>query len=103
MYTTSYFYRGVRKKSFFDELPYSLLATKDIPLPKASGDLYLTVGSDNKYAWSTGNFCFRPKNADRNKLGESGIMAQLIYYGKNMSFNIIRHRTIMLTICNEYA
>ncbi|XP_028391703.1 TBC1 domain family member 20-like [Dendronephthya gigantea] len=80
MYTSSYFYRGVKKKSFFDELPYSLLATKNIPLQKSSGNLYLTVGSDNNYAWSTGNFCFRPKNEDRNKLGQNGIMAQLIYY-----------------------
>jgi hypothetical protein len=50
-----------------------------MPLQQPSGSV--KPGSDN-YAWSAGNFCFRPKKGDKNKLGQNGIMAQLIYYGK---------------------
>ena len=79
MYTPSYFYRSVRKKNFFDEIPYSFLGSKAMPFRETSRSIKL--GSEN-YAWSAGNFCFRPKNGDKDKLGRSGIMAQLIYYGK---------------------
>ena len=80
MYSSTYFYRGVKKRDFFDELPYSLLVSKAIPLQQASG---INVKVDNEnYAWSAGNFGFRPKKDDKNKLAQNGIMAQLIYYGK---------------------
>jgi hypothetical protein len=80
MYTTNYFYRGVKKNSLFDELPYRLLWSDAMPLPQASG-INVKVDGQN-YAWSTGNFGFRPKKDDKNKLAQNGIMAQLIYYGK---------------------
>lgn len=80
MYTSSYFYRGLKKTRFFDELPYSLLAsTEAMPLhQQTNGNIEL---NGSNYAWSTGNFAFRPKKGDKNTLGQAGIMAQLIYYG----------------------
>ena len=95
MYTSSYFYRGVKKNSFFDDLPYSLLGSEAMPLQQASGDIKL--GSDN-YAWSAGNFCFRPKKGDKNKLGQAGIMAQLIYYGKCKNSHFSMHIKIFNAI-----
>ena len=80
MNTASYLYRGVKRKDFFDELPYSLFGPDAMPLQQACASQKL---SGENYAWSAEKFGFRPKKGDKNKLEQSGIMAQLIYYGKS--------------------
>lgn len=75
MYSSAYFYRGLKKNSFSDELPYRLLETMAFPV------------NHNSIGWSSGkgNYRFRPKKTNgkgKDKPEQHGIMAQLIYYGE---------------------
>ena len=75
MYSSGYFYRGLKRSSYFDEFPYRLLWIM------ASGD------NAGKTGWSSdkGNYRFRPKKIKgkgKDKPEDHGIMAQLIYYGR---------------------
>lgn len=72
MYSSGYFYRGLKKNSYFDELPYSLLKSM----------AFQDKDSKNGSGWSSGkgNYCFRPKKNEKEKPEQNGIMAQIIYY-----------------------
>lgn len=75
MYSSGYFYRGLKKNSFFDELPYRLLWVMDFEDDNGS----------IKTEWSSGkvNYRFKPKKNNgkgRDKPEQQGIMAHLIYY-----------------------
>ncbi|XP_046843719.1 TBC1 domain family member 20-like isoform X2 [Xenia sp. Carnegie-2017] len=79
MYTSTYFYRGVKKKEFLDEFPYSLFRASNA-MSSGQTDSNSTV-NDDTYVWSNGNFCFRPKESEKNTIVQSGgIMAQIVYY-----------------------
>lgn len=83
MYAPTYFYRGVKKKEFLDEFPYSLLRASNA-MSSGQTDSNSSV-NDDTYVWSNGNFCFRPKESEKNTIVQSGgIMAQIVYYGKDV-------------------